>query len=104
MQSLLNKQKILETLLDSFTCKIGCNTVTNSSKKMLSHLTLQVLVYSALSVFTCQTSNLLMDYIAILKHSTRVFFYSPAIEQSQVIEACTETEVVNNNSGIEIGK
>lgn len=75
MQSLLNKQKILETLLDSYTCKIeGCNTVTNSSQKMLSHLTLQVLVYSALSVFTCQTSNLLMDYIAILKHSTRVFF------------------------------
>ncbi|KAK4028657.1 hypothetical protein OUZ56_021661 [Daphnia magna] len=28
-------------------------------------------------------------------------FY-PAIEQSQVIESCTETEVVNNNSGIEI--
>ena len=113
MQSLLNKQKILETLLDSYTCKIeGCNTVTKSSQKMLSHLRVYHKKdgnFTSPCLFSTECFHLsnFKSYVGLYYHLKTFhpsFFNSPAIEQSQVIEACTETEVVNNNSGIEIGK
>jgi hypothetical protein len=113
MQSLLNKQKILETFLDSYTCTIaGCNTVTNSSRNMLSHLNVyhnEDINFTSPCLFSTECFHLsnFKSYGGLYRHLKSFhpsFFYSSTTKQSQLIEVCTETEIVNNNSGIEIGK
>jgi hypothetical protein len=92
---------------DFYTCKItGCGRITNSSRKMLSHLNVndkQDANFLSPCLFTteCFHGTNFQSSGGLYRHLQTFhpyFFYKPASEQSQVIEAFRETEICNTSA------